>query len=335
MMETRAAGDGSLRVSIVLVPGMVPLDLVGPWQVLRSASIRQPFEIDFIGPRSQFDWMGPLSLSGIAPLPDSLGDCHLLLVPGQYRAAMEADAQDEVVRWLRSVAPQARAVMSVCSGTLLLAQAGLLDGRRCTTHHQLLDRLRCLAPRALVQQDCIFTEDRGLFTSAGISTGIDTMLHWLTRVVGHDIVVTVARDMVLYLRRSGQEPQLGVWLTGRNHVDQRIHRLQDRIAAAPADTWSMSLMARESAMGERHLRRRFVELTGMSALDYLARIRLQLARQLMQESSLSLAAIAEKVGVSDEHQLRRLWQRFEAGTPAQWRRQRQRDSSAQDACRVC
>lgn len=317
------------RIAILMIPGQVPLDLIGPWQVLRSAASEISFQIDYVGPQAQLDWLGPLALSGISPLPDDLHQVDLLLVPGQYRAAMEPDAQRRTVDWLRDVAEQASAVMGVCSGTLLLAQAGLLEGRRCTTHHQLLAQLKELAPGGRVQDDCIFTEDGPILTSAGISTGVDTMLHWLSHIAGQQTVLTVARDMVLYLRRSGREPQLGVWLTGRNHVDQRIHRLQDRLAADPAAPWTLAGMAREAAMGERHLRRRFGQLTGMSAPEYLSRIRLHLAMQLMSETSLSLADIAERVGVSDERQLRRLWKRFEADTPAQWRRQHRQWTQAQ------
>ncbi|WP_233440364.1 GlxA family transcriptional regulator [Modicisalibacter coralii] len=304
-----------------MLPGQVPLDLVGPLQVLCSAvRLDAGIAVDYFGPVECLAWLGPLTLSGIAPLPESLDGYDLLLVPGQYRDATDPVVQQRCADWLGERADRVGCIMSVCSGTLLLAAAGLLEGRRCTTHHTLLERLRELAPLARVQGDCIFAEDGPFLTSAGISTGIDTMLHWLMREKGHDLTLAVARDMVLYLRRSGREPQLGIWLEGRNHVDVRVHRLQDTLAARPARSWKLAEMAAEAAMSERHLRRRFTSLTGMTPGDYLTRVRLQFARQLMVETDWSLSRIAEAVGLGEDRQLRRAWRRFSTDSPSAWRR---------------
>ncbi|WP_110649742.1 GlxA family transcriptional regulator [Salinicola peritrichatus] len=317
--------EPSLVIGVLMLPGQVPLDLAGPLQVLQSA-VQQgaALQVRYFGPTRSLAWMGPLQLSGIEPLPHEPISLDLLLVPGQYRQCLDSATRQTAVIWLREQAASCRTLMAVCSGALLLARAGLLDGRRCTTHHSLLDELRKLAPNAKVRGDCIFTEDGNYLTSAGISTGIDTMLHWLTRTQGHRMALQVARELVLYWRRSGQEPQIGAWLEGRNHVDARIHRLQDALATRLDRPWALKEMANQAAMSERHLRRRFTELTGMSLNDYLARLRLQLARQLMHETDWSLARIAEASGFGEERQLRRVWQRFESGTPSAWRRLTQR-----------
>lgn len=318
----------SPTVGVLMLPGQVPLDLVGPLQVLHSAQrMHEDLTIRYFGPSETLDWLGPLALSGIEPLPRASQDWDLLLVPGQYRQGIDPSRQPLAVEWLREHAPAARTVMGICSGSLLLAEAGLLDGRRCTTHHTLLAQLETLAPGARVQGDCIFIEDGPVLTSAGISTGIDTMLHWLTRRFGHRLTLAVAREMVLYLRRSGHEPQLAGWLEGRNHVDERIHRLQDALSARLGERWSMADMARAAIMSERHLRRRFPAVAGMSPHDYLLRLRLQLARQLMDETPWSLARIAEEVGLGDDRQLRRAWRRFETGSPRAWRERRESGSS--------
>ncbi len=315
----------TLHVGVLMLPGQVPLDLVGPLQVLHSAErLAGGLSIRYFGPRRSLDWLGPLVLSGIEPLPEAPGRLDLLLVPGQYRNAIEPALQRLCAGWLRRHAECAETVMSVCSGTLLLAEAGLLDGRRCATHHSLLARLGELAPAARVQGDCIFIEDGPYLTSAGITTGIDTMLHWLTRRWGHRRALAVAREMVLYLRRSGHEPQLGIWLEGRNHVDARIHRLQDALGSRLKHPWTLATMVDEAAMSERHLRRCFKALTGMALGEYLTRLRLQLARQLMQETPWTLARIAEEVGLGEDRQLRRAWQRYEGGSPQAWRQARRR-----------
>ncbi|MDI5935375.1 GlxA family transcriptional regulator [Halomonas kalidii] len=312
-----------IRVGVLMLPGQVPLDLVGPLQVLHGAQRHsEGISIRYFGPCASLDWLGTLSLSGIEPLPVRVESWDLLLVPGQYRCGIDPAFQPVCVDWLRRQATAADTLMAVCSGALLLGEAGLLDGRRCTTHHTLLDRLRDVAPGAQVQGDCIFIEDGPVLTSAGISTGIDTMLHWVTRRLGHRLALGVAREMVLYLRRSGQEPQLAGWLEGRNHVDERMHRLQDALCERLRERWTLEDMAEVAVMSERHLRRRFVEVAGMSPLDYLARLRLQLARQLIEETPWSLTRIAEEVGLGGDRQLRRAWKRYASGSPGEWRRSR-------------
>lgn len=311
----------TLRIAVLMMPGQVPLDLVGPLQVLQCADrLSIDVEVCYVGPKTAMPWLGPLTLSGIDPLPEQLLPQQLLLIPGQYRNSVEPLAQQECVSWLKANACYAETLMTVCSGTLLLADAGLLEGRRCTTHHTLIEQLQAKAPKAKVQSDCIFIEDGRYLTSAGISTGIDTMLYWLTRACGHSLALAVAREMVLYLRRSGQEPQLGAWLEGRNHVDERLHRVQDAICAAPSQTWRIETLATQAAMSERHFRRRFKSLTGMLVGEYIMGLRLQRAKTLMTETTWTLARVAEASGFGDERQLRRIWARHEKVSPSVWRR---------------
>ncbi|WP_456268646.1 helix-turn-helix domain-containing protein [Kushneria sp. AK178] len=315
------SGSPSLDIGILMLPGQVPLDLAGPLQVLISAAqFDAPLNLHFFGPQSSLPWLGPLQLSGIAPLPSQPLSLDLLVIPGQYRAQATSDTRHQAVQWLRQQAPCCRLVMAICSGALLLAEAGVLDGRRCTTHHGLLDELRRTAPKARVRGDCIFIEDDQVLTSAGISTGIDTMLHWLAQQLGQHLAQQVARELVLYWRRSGQEPQLSIWLEGRNHVDHRIHRLQDALAADLARSWTLTEMAEQASMSERQLRRCFNARTGLTVTTYLTRLRLQLARQLMCDTNWGMSRIAEACGLGNERQLRRHWQRFESGSPSQWRR---------------
>ncbi|PCF94348.1 AraC family transcriptional regulator [Vreelandella nigrificans] len=311
----------TLRIAVLMMPGQVPLDLVGPLQVLQCAGrLSIDVQVRYIGPKAAMQWLGPLTLSGIDPLPEQLSPQHLLLVPGQYRNSLEPLAQQECISWLKANARYADTLMTVCSGALLLADAGLLEGQRCTTHHTLIEQLQAKAPTAKVQSDCIFIEDDRYLTSAGISTGIDTILYWLTRVCGHSLALAVAREMVLYLRRSGQEPQLGAWLEGRNHVDERLHRTQDAICAAPSQKWPIEALAAHAAMSERHFRRRFKNLTGMLVGEYILGLRLQRAKTLMTETTWTLARIAEASGFGDERQLRRIWARQEKMPPSVWRR---------------
>ncbi|MCM2972884.1 GlxA family transcriptional regulator [Larsenimonas suaedae] len=310
-----SAESASPRISILMLPGQVPLDLAGPLQVFLSAASHNELTLRFIGPHASIDWFGGLSLSGIAPLPETLEETDLLIVPGHDRKYLDPATHNACLHWLRHNAQNATIIMAVCSGALLLGQAGLLDGHRCTTHHRLRETLRTLAPKALIQDDCIFVEDRRVLTSAGISTGIDTALYWVQRTLGARIAMAVARDMVLYLRRSGQEPQLSPWLEGRNHVHERLHRLQDELCSTLAHSWTLEAMSENACMSPRQLTRLFTQHTGFSPHSWLTRLRLAQARQLLLETKRPIERIADDVGLTPR-QLRRQWQQHFKASPS-------------------
>jgi transcriptional regulator GlxA family with amidase domain len=210
-------------------------------------------------------------------------------------------------------------LMCVCAGSLIAARAGLLHGRECTTHHDFLARLARLEPGAIVHANRIFVEDRGIYTSAGVTSGIDLSLHLIGQQVGHRIAAAVARDLVVYMRRCGSDPQLSPWLMHRNHIHPGVHRVQDAIAQDPAGDWSSPRLAKLACMSARHLARLFAEHAGCSPLDYVQRLRVALARELVTNSDLALEHVAERSGFSSAHQLRRVWRRWEPLSPAEHR----------------
>lgn len=232
-------------------------------------------------------------------------------------AAASPEAGQAIVDWLRRIAP-GRRVASVCSGALLAARAGLLEGRRCTTHHTLLEELRRLAPTADVLDSRVFVEDAGVYTSAGITAGIDLALHLIAELGSPRLAAEVAREMVVYLRRAPGDPALSPWLEGRNHMDARVHRIQDAMARAPTEDWPLSRLAALCHMSVRSLTRHFREASGMSVHAYHARLRLTLAQQALAAGD-SVERAAEQAGLGSARQLRRLWSAEFGGSPAQWR----------------
>ncbi|MCX2524717.1 GlxA family transcriptional regulator [Larsenimonas rhizosphaerae] len=307
-----------LDVTILMLPGQVPLDLAGPVQVFTCARHHAPdLALRFIGPQESIEWLDSLTLSGITPMPDVL-ETDLLVVPGQYTCQISHLHQQDCVAWL-SRQRHVKTIMAICSGALLLGRAGLLNGRRCTTHHRLRQTLRQLTPDALVQEDCIFIEDGPVLTSAGISTGIDTALYWVQAHLGASVALAVAREMVLYARRSGQEPQLGVRLEGRNHVSERLHRLQDDICNAISAVWTLPVMADKAAISSRQLHRLFIDHIGCTPHAWLTHLRLGEARQLLLETRHGIDTIAEQVGM-ETRQFRRQWTHVHGLSPSQWRR---------------
>ncbi len=249
-----------------------------------------------------------IAIAGLQPLPVRVAPGALVVVCGAVGAhpAVPVEPDRRLVAWLREVAVRDGArVACICSGALLAARAGLLSGRRCTTHHSLVARLRELAPDAVVLDDRVFVEDGNVWTSAGITTGVDLALHLIATLVDSRLAAVVAREMVVYFRRGPDEPALSPWLVGRNHLDDRIHRLQDAIGHAPAEDWPLARAALQAHVSVRTLTRRFRNATGGSLHVYHARLRLALADRARAHGAGSEAA-AEAGGFGSARQLRRL-----------------------------
>jgi transcriptional regulator GlxA family with amidase domain len=264
-----------------------------------------------------------LPLAGIAPLPEVLPDGAIVVLVGvsgrvddAARRAFDA-ASATVVDWLRRVvAPAGGRLLCICSGALIAARAGLLDGRECTTHYALCDDLRRAAPRARVLENRLYVTDGGVSTSAGITAGIDLMLSVVASLAGPRAACAVARNMVVYMRRSGTDPQLSAWVSGRNHLHPALHRVQDALAADPVRAWSLAQMADVACTSTRHLARLFHDHAGVSPLDYLHQLRVAVARELIAQSSLDMEAVAARAGFGSARHLRRVWHKYEAQAPS-------------------
>ena len=195
---------------------------------------------------------------------------------------------------------------------VLLAQAGCLDGRHCTTHHTLIADLQALAPRAQVVSDRIFVDDGEVLTSAGITTGIDLALYLIEQEAGAELAARVARRLVMYQRRGTHDPQVSPWLAHRNHMHPAVHRAQDAItqslAQDPARRWSLPELAEVACVSPRHLSRLFMLHTGISVLDYQQQLRMARAReQLAQQPALTQEQLAEACGFASARDFRRVW----------------------------
>lgn len=298
----------SVGVWFVVLPGVLSLDLTGPAETMILAG--DAFHLHFIGPDTQVTTSIGLSFGGIAPLPESFPPGSLLVLPGvcdssRYFATPQAE---QVRRWLTRLQPHIHSqqlnLMCICSGSLLAAKAGLMNGVQCTTHHDVLARLRAAAPTAQVKDNRIFVEDRGIWSSAGITSGIDLSLHLINRYCGPKAALDVAREMVVWFRRSGDDPQLSPWLRYRNHIHPAVHRAQDLLSASPELGWGVQEIADKVHVSARHLSRLFQQHLGISVRDYLEQLRLAVAEQrLLQGQRMEQAALA--AGFSSPRQLHR------------------------------
>jgi transcriptional regulator GlxA family with amidase domain len=184
---------------------------------------------------------------------------------------------------------------------------GLLDGRQCTTHWTRLDDLQRRFPRARVLTNRLFVEDGQVTTSAGIASGIDMALALVERRHGPLVAAAAAREMVVYVRRDGSHRQQSVYLEYRTHLHAGIHRVQDWLIAHPDERATIEDLARLAALSPRHLTRVFRQATGVSIQEYRTRLRLERARALLRDPSLTVEAVAARCGFESARQLRRVW----------------------------
>ena len=301
------------QVWFLTLPGVMALDLTGPAETLGLAGDR--FALRYIGPQASVMSSTQMTIADIAPLPASLPPGSLLVVPGVCDSAVWFSTPQAALarHWLTGLQPQLRArqltLICVCSGALLAAQAGLLNGVQCTTHHHVLARLKAAAPAALVKANRVFVDDDNIWTSAGITAGIDLSLHLIGRLCGAQTALEVAREMVVWFRRSGDDPQLSPWLRYRNHLHPAIHRAQDAMIAHPERSWSLADLAAHAHVSGRHLARLFRQHLGISVREYHEQLRLGIARQRQQQGEgAEKAALA--AGFSSARQLRRARDRW-------------------------
>jgi transcriptional regulator GlxA family with amidase domain len=311
-------------VLFALLPEVVLLDVAGAAEAFRMASLLVPdsYDLQFVGATASLRSAVGLQLHKLQRLPSAVPDHSIVVVTGVTSAAfdLESDATRQLVQWLQVVARnETVTLMCVCSGSLLAAQAGLLRGRECTTHHDLIGKLEQLEPSATVHGNRIFVEDGHIMTSAGVTSGVDLALHIIGQQLGHKVAVAVARDLVVYMRRTTADPQLSAWVMHRNHIHPAVHRVQDAIARNPAAEWTAAKLAAVACMSARNLGRLFAEHAGCSPLDYVQRLRVAVAREMVMNSDLALERVAERSGFSSAHHLRRVWRRWERASPAEFR----------------
>jgi transcriptional regulator GlxA family with amidase domain len=296
-----------VRVVFLLVPQLHLLDLAGPAQVFSTAAeFGLPYELSYVAEQEDVVTAQGVRLRAATCWP-RLGREDLVMVPGCGRPTLATGPRPAPGTLGRLVAHHAAGgtVASVCSGADILGQAGLLERRRCTTHHDLQDELARRYPAARVERDVIYVLDGRVITSAGIASGIDLALHLVATRHGPAAAARVARDMVVYARRAGDESQSSAMLRHRWHLRDAVHRAQDRIDAHYAEPLRLPELAAASGVSERTLTRQFVESTGLTPLRYQQALRVERAEHLLGHGA-TVEAAAHAVGFADARMLRRL-----------------------------
>jgi transcriptional regulator GlxA family with amidase domain len=319
-----------IDVLFVIVPHSLLLDIAGPAEAFRLANQHRErrglpprFRLRFAAPNDTQDTSIGLSIAGLEPLPKELSAPTWVVVVGQPTEHLgdNTPAVTITARWLsRQLGPSLRenagphCLVTICSGTLLAARAGLLGRRRCTTHHELIDALRRLAPQAKVIDNRVFVVDGPVASSAGITAGIDVALHLIGEECGEALAASVAEDMVVYVRRSDRDPEQSPFHLHRGHGHSTVHRVQEAIVSEPERDWTMSTLAKAGLTTERHLLRLFSAHARVSPLQYLRAIRLERARQALAHGA-SVTRAAEVAGFRSGLQMRRAWGSVWGGSP--------------------
>lgn len=297
-----------MNIIFLLLPEVEILDLAGPLQTFHEANrVRHRYDVRLCALQEKICTDQGLWLSDLESPPEAHPD-DLVIVPGMpYRATEQLDRA--AVRWLKSAHSAGAHIASICTGAFVLGEAGLLDGRRCTTHWSRTDELQRRFPRAKLLTNRLFVTDGEITTSAGIASGIDMTLALIERAHGPLAAAEVAREMVVYIRRDGSDAQQSVYLDYRAHLHPGIHRVQDRLMHEPARRYTLEELAEIASMSPRHLTRLFRQTTGISVHDYATRIRLELARTLLHDPTQTMEAIAIRCGFDSARQFRRVWTR--------------------------
>ncbi len=310
---------------IVFVPDRVELfDLAGPVQVFHEAiAAAAPYQLEYVSTQSDIASEQSLAISRVQPLPHDAGPDDTIVIPGsatmREAACNRRSKIADVTAWLRASYANGARIASVCVGAFVLGAAGLLDERNVTTHWKYTDALRSAFPRARVAANRLYVFDGRIATSAGIASGVDLALAIVERDVGARAAANVAREMVVGMRRGGTQEQLSAYFDRRDHTYPEVHAAQDWLVEHPDEAFTIESLARVAGVSPRTLTRQFRLATGATIKTYATSLRLEHARSLLRDKTLTIDAVAERCGFADGRQLRRLWRVAYGQTPSEAR----------------
>ena len=297
------------------------MDVLGPVEVCNFATSQVPgaYKVEVVGPaQGDMITMSNGLRLGVAPLPDPPERHDTLVVAGGSGARAAVD-DAAVVEWVRQAAARAKRTAAVCSGAYLLAAAGLLDGRRATTHWQFCDELADRHPAVEVDPDPVFIRDGDVWTSAGITTGMDLALALVEEDLGAEVALAVARLLVVFLKRPGGQSQFSGPLAAQQAAIPALRELQGWIAGHLDEDLSVAALAERADLSERSFARCFRREVGVTPAAYVEALRVEHARTLLEDGASSLEAVARASGFASAEVLRRAFHRRFGVGPAAYR----------------
>ncbi|MEU2390126.1 GlxA family transcriptional regulator [Streptomyces sp. NPDC007369] len=312
----------SHNVLVLLYDGLQSLDVTGPVEVFAGVA-HFPGQAGYTIRTASPGGVPVRTCSGLTLVPDGPlegerpGPGTTLLVPGgRYSGDFDARLTD----WLRAHGGGAQRLVSVCTGGLLLAEAGLLDGRRATTHWSVCKQMARDYPGVAVEPDPIYVRDGHVATSAGVTAGIDLALALVEEDHGRDIALQIARHLVVFLRRPGNQAQFSAQLAAQTAHREPLREVQHWITEHPSEDLSVPALAARARLSPRHFARAFRAETGVTPGRYVERVRVEHARRLLEDGGEGVAQIARACGYGTPEALRRAFVKALGQPPAEYRR---------------
>ncbi len=325
----RATRTGGRRVVALVYPQIVLLDVAGPcevfsmanriWRRLKSGA-PDPYTLAIVStcPGSRIDTASGLALVADHTVADFRGQIDTLLVPGGMDvSAVTTDAV--LLRWLCRMAARVRRVGSICTGAFVLAAAGLLEGRSATTHWQDCEKLSREYPGIRVEPDRIFVKDGNVYTSAGVTAGMDLALALVDEDLGRDVALKVAQTLVMFVRRPGGQSQFSALLESQTMERQSLRDLLVWIAEHPAEDLSVEALASRVNMSVRNFSRSFRRGIGKTPARLVESLRVEAARRMLEDSDSRLEQIAQECGLGSGNSMRRSFLRVLGVVPSDYR----------------
>lgn len=320
------------HIAFLVIPDVTLLDVTGPYEVFS-----QTLELlKLKGEESEAKYaLHTLSVTGSKLVSTASGmeiqcegnikslsyEIDTLLIPGVPNSHMEDyRLDDKVYKWIYGQSLKVRRICSVCTGTFLLAEAGILSGKKATTHWELCDLLTNKYPDIEVDNNPIFVKDGNVYTSAGISSGMDLALALVEEDFGKKLALEVARQMVLYLKRPGSQSQYSTVLTHQNIDYKPIQDIGSWILEHLNENITVETLAEHSSMSARNFARVFVRETGISPAKYINKLRIEKACRYLVDSQLSLKEIADMCGLGSVDNMRKVFLKYIYISPADYRR---------------
>jgi transcriptional regulator GlxA family with amidase domain len=311
-------------IEILAFPSVQLLDVTGPLQVFATANDivaesggDPPYMLRVVAPGGGSVLASAGLGLAVEPLPSVGATVDTLMIAGGH--GVEAASEDDVlIDWIRLRATKARRVASVCTGAFLLGASGVLNGRRATTHWSCCAELARKFPAIRVEPDPIFVRDGTVWTSAGVTAGIDLSLALVEQDLGRSVALAVARYLVVFLKRPGGQAQFSAALS-MQAAEDKFGALHDWINKHLADEISLPLLASQAGMSERSFSRHYAQTTGMTPARAIERLRVEAARRLLSESRLPIKRISQRCGFGSEETMRRTFVRLLETTPQDYR----------------
>ncbi|RFS15003.1 GlxA family transcriptional regulator [Emticicia sp. C21] len=279
------------------------LDLAGPLQVFyESGEYGIPYEILFVSDKEQKQFSAGLFSDKLTDFSTIAFDTNdILMIPG-FSIPANLEPNKAFDEWLVKAHQKKVAICSVCTGVFALARAGILDGLECTTHWKYIEALQKHFPKVKVMQNRLFVKNENVYTSAGITTGIDLALFLIEERHGAKFAYQLAKELVMYLRRDSADGQESIFVQYRQHINYQIHEIQDWLIHHLHQRNSIEELAEKVSMSPRNLTRLFKAKTGITIGEYIEKLRVERALQLLKRNE-KMSTISQECGINNPHQL--------------------------------